>query len=763
MKKKASWLLIPAVAMGLGACGKKEEAKAPDAPSTIVDKVVEEVKDVITPAPAVPKIGVDERAAKLGFAKHLPQDTEVVLAFYNGTKTAERFKNTKIWKLVQEQMGMGGMMPGDFGDEVAPPAEQDAGDPDAAEDADAAVAPGAEPMDPSALFGTEFTLAMGKSTGEQAGNLFKAYSRINYFQMRNMARSFAKMASSGDSDGMQEAMGNPFSPELMKDFVKDPQSGIAAIEKAQMPPIYMAFRTEEAQRASASMEIASMVENMAMFGPMVEPVKIDVAGATFEGMKVSGAKVSESMAEDREQMEEQLDAATVDKLIAAMAKKDLVVVSGTVGDYVILFIGSSTDALKLAATPAESLVGSDALAFSDAYASKDLAVLSYGQKESMEVLVKSVGGMSDMTNGIRDGLAGAEGLGDTRDLEALFQIVAERETALRKLAGMESSGMVAFFEEGLKIESFGGADYGMVDWKATNRLSHLGDSEDVLMFADVTSGAEYSEKSRAYLEALMETGYAMAMKATELPLKGADMEQFKGMAKMIDEKFRPDMVSLWSAFGKMTNSLGKESAMVIDLKGAAPAIPGIPQEVVDAAKVPRISFISPVTDRAQLAGSWDQMNTTITGTLAKISEMTGQEIPMQKPLSSDKNGATTWFFPMPFFTDDFLPSVTVSDKWFVTSTSKLQAIDLIGQAEAAKDGIPGVTFSMNFKTLQKYADETLNVIADNAKAITGSEMSASDKKQAKDVIAALGDLDKLTAYSRREGSVLRTSVHLKTR
>ena len=60
---------------------------------------------------------------------------------------------------------------------------------------------------------------------------------------------------------------------------------------------------------------------------------------------------------------------------------------------------------------------------------------------------------------------------------------------------------------------------------------------------------------------------------------------------------------------------------------------------------------------------------------------------MQKPMSSDKDGSTTWFFPMPFFNDDFLPSVTVNDNWFAASSSKLQAVDLLDKA--AKGGKPG--------------------------------------------------------------------------
>jgi hypothetical protein len=459
-----------------------------------------------------------------------------------------------------------------------------------------------------------------------------------------------------------------------------------------------------------------------------------------------------------------MDAATVDKLIAAVEKKDLIVVSGTVGEYVVLFMGGSSDDLKLAPTPADSLVSGEALAFTDSYISKDITALVYGQKEAMNTITQSTGGIADLTNGLRDGLSGTEGLGNTRDLEAMLQIVAEREAALRKLASTDATGMVAFFEEGLKIESFGGTDIGMVDWKASNKLSHLGDSEDVLMFADVSVDAGYDEKSRDYLEALMETGYAMAMKFTELPMENEEMAQFKGMAKTIDEKFRPDMIALWDAFDKdFGSSLGNESALVVDLKGAAPAIPGVSQEIVDKAKVPRISFISPVTDRAKLTGSWTKMNTTITGALAKISELTGADMPMQKPLSSEKNGNITWFFPMPFFTDDFLPSVTVGDKWFVASSSKLQALDLITKADAGGESRNGVWFCMNFQTLRKYADETFKLVDENAETLMGSPLTAKQKKSVTEAISILGDLDKLTVHSRREGAVMRGSIHFKTR
>lgn len=748
MKNRANWLLIPAVALALGACKKKEEVKAPASPPAVAEAPPQ------APAPAaevkIPGLSAEERAAKLGFVRHLPQDTEVVLAFHNGTKTVDRVKASKLWKLVQNQLGAGiGMAPVDEEEIDVPAAPADAAEPEAG---------------PAGLFGTEFTLALGKSTADQAGNLLTLNRRMGYFQIRSATKAFLAAMKSGDVAGLAESFSNSYGPELAKDLLDDPESGIALVEKAKMPPVYLAFRTGEAERSVAAQQVAAMVENVNLLGEMVEPVDVEQAGAKFAGFKILGTKVSAMLAEDRESMEEEMEPAKVDQLLAAIAKKDLVVVSGTVGDYVILFFGSSVDELKLAPDVGQSLAASNALAFTEAYASKELAAVIYGQKEGMDTMIQAAGGLADMTNGLRDGLAGSEALGDTRDLEAMFKIVAEREAALRKLVGNDSLGMVAFFEEGLKLESYGGTDSGMIDWKSPNKLARLGDSEDVLLFADMTTDAVYDEKSRAYLEALLETSYAMTMKLAETPMEGEQMAQFKAMAAMFDGKFRPDLVALWDAFSKdFGGGLGNESALIVDLKGTAPAIPGVPQQVVDKARVPRLSIVAPVTDRAKLAASWDKINTTLTGTLAKVGEMTGQKIPMQKPISSEKSGNTTWFFPLPFFTDDFLPSVTVGDKWFIASSSKNQALDLIAKADAGGETRDGFWFSMNFKVLEKYSKETYALIDENSEALMGKAFTDAQKKNAKNAIAILSDLDNLTVHGRREAGVLRSSVHFKTR
>ncbi len=766
MKNRASWLLIPTVALGLGACEKKEQVTAPDVPGTA--ELAE--GGLLVPAPIleVTALSADERAAKLGFVKHLPADTEVVMSFYNGTKTAERVKATKLWKLIEKQMaggvGMGMGMPMDEEFEMeemdVPEVEQDD-----ALGADVSM-DDEEVVGPAMLFGSEFSIAFGETTGEQTANLLTFNRRSTYFQMRALAKAMVAAAKGGDTESLEDSLMSGYSSEMFAELLKDPDSGIQLLERSNMPPIYFAFRVSESQRAEAAQQLAAMVANVGMFGDVVEPAEIDVNGGKFSGFKISGEKVSASLAENRESMEESLDAATVDQLLAVLAKKDIVIASGIVGDHVLLFLGSSLEELKLAENPADSLVGSAALAFSDAYVSKDLAALIYVEKDAMDMIYASAGGLADITNGLRDGIAGSDGLGETRDLETMFQIVAEREASLRRLVSSETQGMVAFFEDGLKIESYGGTDNGAFDWETPSKLSHLGDSADVAMFANMTVDAGYDQRARDYMEALLETAYAITMKVSELPLENSEIAQFKEMATLFDSKFRNDAVALWDAFvTDFGDSLGGESAWVVDLKGGAPAIPGIPQEVVDKAQVPRISMISPVTDRATLSGSWDKMNTTATSILGKVSEMTGTDIPMQKPISSEKNDLTTWFFPMPFITDDFLPSVTVGDKWFVASTSKNHALDLVAKADAptSAEVRTGLRVTVNFKALETYAVETAKLVDENAEAMMGAPLTPEQKELTREAIEVLSDFDTLTIHGRREAGVLRSSIHFKTR
>ncbi len=738
MKKRTHWLLVTTLVLTLGACKKEEKAPAPasvaaPAPTAAVPVVPE-------PKPVIPALTAEERAAKLGFAKHLPADTEGLVSYYQGTETTKRVKSTKLWKFIQRELN--------DAEEPEPPT-------------DPAVE---EPFGPAALFGTEFSFALGKPSSAEFQKIGRLNSRNTYFQIRSVVKAFDMAIQSGDAAALTKALSESFSDELFAELLRDPKSGIDLVEQLQLPPLYFAFKVKEADREAAATQLASTIGMANMLGEMVVPATAESSGSKLTGVKILGSKISESLAADRSSMDTALTPEMADRVLAALAKKDIVLVSGSVGDYVVLFFGPSTEAFKLSPDSASSLCSGAALSFVDAFAKQELSALVYGEKTATDLISADSGAFADYIEGLRDGIAAAERLGDTRDLDAMFRILAEREEALRKLGGNEATGILAYFEDGLKIESVGGSDLGLVDYQASNKLAHLGRTPGVAFFANVSSDPIFQAKASDYFQALFETTSALSQLVAESPVPMEGLEKAREMTKLFNSQFRPDLLSLWGIYkNDFLAGIGTETAWVVDLKGTPPKIPGASEALLAEAKVPRISRISPVTDRAKLAESWTKMNLTFSSTLGKVGKLMGRDIPMQEPLSSEKNGATTWFFALPFSTNDFLPSITLNDRWFIASTSKNQATDLIAQADAGGASGDGLFLSIDFKALGSYAQDSLKLAEAHVAEFTGQPLAEQELKMLKSAALIFEDVDHLTLHSRRDGSDIRTSIHLKTR
>jgi hypothetical protein len=751
MKLRPLWLAVPVIALVSGSCEKKPPVEAPAQKSAeVVPPVVPEVPKVPA-APVIPVLGPDERAAKFGIVKHLPKDTESFITIYNGSNITKHSKATKLWNVLREANGL-----------PATAAAADTPSGETADPSDAGTGSGA-----GVLLGQEVFFATGKGSGTQAGNLLTGYSRLSHFQIKLLTKTFLAAAKKGEMKDYAE-LSSEVQKQSMLEVLKDPQSGVGLIDQMQMPPIYVGFKTLPTDREKVAQEVGSAVDYLSNFGEMVEPVEFECAGAKFSGYRLLGEKIAETSKVEHDESANQADIEVFDQVNASIKKKNLIVASGTLGDYVVVFLGSKPEDCQLVAEAKDSLASTDALAFADGYATKELTALVYGAKGMMDSIHSALGGFSEMASGLSDGIAGEDGLGDTRDIESLLQLVAEREKALTKFYTADTYGMVSFFEQGLKIETFGGGDAGALDWKTPSTLASLGKSDDVVLFANFTSDANYDTKAKAYAESLVETAYAVTKKVSELKIETDEFEKFQEDVKLFDEKFRTDTLTLLNSLsGDFSNGIGHESALVVDLKGSVPTIPGIPQVLVDKGRFLRASWIVPVTDRSKLASAWEKINEASTQLLKPISELAGKDIPMQKPISSEKNGFTTWFFSFPFINDDFVPSVTVGDKWFIASTSKTHALELASAAGKEPSDRTGFYLNVKLDPIRSFGTDWLNLIDENASKFSPEKIEAlerfkTEKKKIEEVLVALSDFDSITAHVRREGGNLRGSIYFKT-
>jgi hypothetical protein len=706
----------------------------------------------------------EKRAEKTGFAKYLPADTEMLLSVYQAKDSFEKIKALKLVGAMMDQKSLINAEVGLGADEL-PEDEQElevAGD--AGKDV-AGEAPKGEVAEASGvwtLLGQEVTVAFGKTSGEQMGNLLKLNERVSFFQAAAIGKAVQALMKNGNMEEFGQSLQGGSQEKSFMKFLEDPESGMSLLNKTAFPPMYIAFRAKEGELEQAARMVSSSMAFFGMAGEMAVPVEIQTAGSGFVGYKLLGAKMAELISENRESMEKNMKPETVDALLATLSNKNMVFATGTIGDYVVLMIGGDEASLQLVNEPKDSLGADKKMSFVDEFSDKPFLTVSYGDQAALKSLIQQVGGVASYGLGFREGLSG----GEMRDIQELLQLFAEREKALLALGTTHTFGMVAYSDEGLKIDSLGGHDKGAMDWSAPTRLAHLGDHPDHLFFLNYSSNAAYSAQLKEYLELIGETAYAMALKFSALEIEDPKILEMKGYLKLFDADFREDMLALYqAASGDLMDGMGQETVFLMDMKGAMPALPGIPQEIVNEGKAPRLAMITPVTDRAKIAKSWDKINTHSTALLAKVSEMTQKKIPMQKPISSEKDGMVTWFVSMPFFQDDFLPSVTLNDKWFVASTSKVQAIDLIAKAEAGGESGQGVKFRMNFKVLGDYSEEMFKVMDRHMAQLIQDETARgrfnANKDSIKKMIDATREFDSMTWDVRKEEGLVRSRIHFK--
>ena len=740
-----------------GGGGDKQIAtKAPDAggdPAPASGGLGEEAK-VAGGDPAPAPGGLGEVAKVTGFAKYLPKSTHAYVGIFDGKGFVDEIRKSKLVKFTEEQAaGAGGF---DL-DEIE-------------ENPEVGMV--------LSLVSEEIFLSIGDDAPEQIANL----SALNESTTRHWMKFLVKMADAQFTGKELDGPGGVGTPQMMMPLIggllADPGAGVAALEKTEVPPVTIGFKvSDEDMRAQlgemAAQGLAGLLEQIGPDGEdFAEAVDVTRGETTFTGLKIVGKKVAALITGDvKENMAEIMDAATVENLIKVLETKNVVIAVGIHEDYLVGFAGSDLEDLQIAASPAESVLARPEMSFMKSYADKKLLGVMTVSKELQDGVAKHTTLLGSLVTGLKEGLSEVKGFGDTRDIEVLLGLIAEQEKALFGMYSYQPAGMVAFLEEGLKLESYGGANMADFDLETPRKYASAGMADDIFLFMNWVQNRKMAEKAMEYIDSIGETIYLGAKHVANMELpEGGDLDEFKEGFGMFDEQIRTHLLELWMALrGDLMGGLGDEGAVIVDLKGELPTVPGLPQLVADEGKAPRISLLAPAIDPTKLESSWKRINKSMQGILKVVSEMTGENIPMQKPMSSEKNDLKTWFFPFPFQTDDFVLSVSVDKKNFFASTSKAFVQDLSAKLEGAEvdPTQTGVYFKMDFTLLMAYLNEWLQLVEDNADEIFGEESPAAEgfKEQlpmGKQMLGALGELKGIQSHLRKEEGEIRFSVHFKT-
>lgn len=711
----------------------KPAAKAPVTEVQSPEPVV--APAVVEEEPVVPQVDPLVRASKLGFAQRLSADTESLVWVRGGKEWRDSIRRTSLWQIAVEQS------------------------PDLAKD---------EPVDPQNptpsvldLLGQEFFLATGVGTTKQSNQLLTLANRINYFQLRTSVKQLFEKKPAAEMDSMA----------WVKELARDPETGANWLKQAEMPPILVGFKTTAENREKVNTALLQLSAGLASAGDAAEPVEVSRAGGKFSGTQVSGKKLAEMIAAEPsglEAIDQSIGQQARKELLLAMREKNLMVMSGELDGYALLFIGSRVEDLQFADTPAASLAASPAFRFADAYVDHSQLGLVYGKETLLKAFSKS-SGFSEMARAVRDGVAGNH-QSDTRELEGLLDLLVEKESAFLGMMNETSLGAVIYLDQGLRVESFGGQDMPSLRMKQPLTLGALADSEDAAIFANWSEDEAYNRAAYAYLESIGDAIYGVARQTENMDLSAVpEFAQFKKGLSVYNQHFRDASPQLWEAVTKdLQDGLGNEGALVVDFLGDMPPLPKVPQELVNDGKFVRVSLVHPVRDRVKLESAWKKINASGEQVMKGVSELMGQSQAMPKPMSAKSDQLVTWFIPGPLFTDDFLPSVTLNDQWFVASSSKNQAVALAEAASHSKQGKSGMYVQVRFKCFARILDHWLNAVSSHeAQVFQGQESMKKNFDEnlpmLRRVSSVFQSYDTLTIHSRTVRGEMRSSVWLKTK
>lgn len=646
----------------------------------------------IAQAAGADEASIAKRATAFGSMAHLPKSTEAAFVIRDLNGIFDTIVESNVFARILELSGEGG---------------------DGASDAIAQIRQGL-----ATYAGEEIVVAYSEGSAEQLKHLMSLYDiyvRITY-------GALGRGLGSGNFEGPG------FDPEQMMEEAKkalgDPDSQLSqAIDHLQMPPMIIGSKMPDAAEAL----VAQFDQFEEELPPFVKVSTFKVGDADFKSVAVELKDVFDDNAQAS--LEEAIgDKAVSDRLAKAIRGKRFELSFGTIQGYLIVGLGRNHAHLDFVENPADSIVALPLFSKLDPYLGKPIHGAAYASKKLMDA-DGSDKLFDAMAESFVDGFT-ADGSGLMKKLGKKLKKFAGQMTKLNDRTASDYVGII-YGGEGLRGESFGGWMMNSIDGKAKLAFANA-DLGDAFMVIDNATNPKYSEIGLEMMETLASMVPLGVRAYGEMSGDDDVVGQFEEMNKM----FGPKLEKVWGVLSdKFFAGLGEDAAMIVDLNGSLPKIPMLPRALVNKGKAPRIAIANTVKDRKMLTQAWEELVPAVNDILATIpGQEAGAEVQMPDAISSNKEGLTTHYFGMPFLSNDFMPSISISDELFFMSTSKTFSESIAAKAGKAKGNLRGVYFRMNFNALNQFAEDWLKLVEENkATLFEGNEFELENFEEGAEI------------------------------
>ncbi len=652
--------------------------------------VFQEMAVVAKPAPATP----EQRASILGSLALLPSDTE---AFMVVAKPGQSIKDIAALPLFQ-MIGL-------------------------------------EEPGPMFMGLRDVAVGFGPGTAALMQRLNKVQASLKGFQTETMADSLTsgcKPAQATAAEGDKDARLASLFGSMCAALFDDPAASLSVTAVGRLAP-----QTMGAWKDGVAETMAELREEA--------PTGVSEYRGKFAGYDFTGVKIDLGQAlASAPQME-------------AIAKKFqgrvVYVLTAVAGDHAVVTVTQDpARQIKLAKTPAESVLSGNKTAFADARLGSDVRSLMYADAPVVAALYEYYKqDYSGTIQGLSNSLSQMDGLLGSAPVAGLKAALSGTGALMRQIIDSYGAGdatMIAWKQNGLRMETTCGTT-SLSNLAEPLALTSLTDSPDNFLYAE---GAYTPEGVAVCSRFLGELGkfawYGLEAAANaEKNASPGDPGKLQTSVMMM-HMLAPSLDELWASWQKMDSGFGAHWAVVGDLVS-------VPAAGAQAVPAPRVALYRSVSDRAAMASGWQGVVKAADKMASTFGMQPGTVEGLVKPVATDRgNGLTDYTLNV----NGATLLATVSDKTLVAGNSpELNGAVVKTLAAQPATGLRGLAYSFRFgpvaRAAQNVAAQGASLGLDACQAGTVGLIAESLNQT----------IDGVFTLVTQEGNRARTSVYIKTK
>ena len=542
---------------------------------------------------------------------------------------------------------------------------------------------GTSPEEFTERVGDEHFMFIGAGAGELIGMALHHYNRFSALLTGYAAGGMLDYLAKPDPDKATPEFDDMFSWDLAEQWL----DVLLNDKQLRMPSLVLGWQPDESRLSECLGRCRDLIGGEFRESTDAVALEFEAYGGNFEGYRIPGHALFGKWLDDaetgladklpRDSSRPSVSPEEVERLLSALRNMQFTVASGCVDGRVLLYMGNGPVGFLLAEDAAQSLAASDALAWTRRLPDRHRRAEFY----LSDPMVRSVLPLLDSSPHWKS-LAGAV-RAPVRDPRAFRQVLTAMSDQSATLAKREASALstVLLEDDGYRLESCGGWLNPGLDYDAPLRMEAAVMSDKPAIRAHWVRNRARKQAEWKQLESLgvllemtlnevMDSTYGAFLAGAAGPdVRRPLLDDLRELNRNLRDEFRA--------------GVGDEVALIADLRGDVPALPGIETETVRRFKAPRLIVARPVVDRTKIDAAGTSLAQSMRDLTTWAGGVSGEDMPLILPHSIETENWITWYLPTPFIGGDFVPGIGLNDRMWTIGTSPSLASGFARACESA--------------------------------------------------------------------------------